>query len=63
MTESLVQELLLEINAHYETKLKAELITDTQMYMNFVKWVKRSFQRPSVKPDPLKTVTRKLIQA
>lgn len=49
MTESLVQELLLEINAHYETKLKAELITDTQMYMNFVKWVKRSFQRPPVK--------------
>lgn len=49
MTEQLVQQQLLEINAHYETKLKAGLITDTQMYMNFVKWVKREFKKPAPK--------------
>ena len=43
MTQDLINQILLEVNAHYEPRLKAGLITDTQMYSNFVKWVKRKF--------------------
>jgi len=43
MTQELVNQVLLEVNAHYEPRLKAGLITDTQMYSNFVKWIKRKF--------------------
>lgn len=55
MTQDLVNQILLEVNAHYEPRLKVGMITDTQMYSNFVKWIKRKFtpkQNPSsVKPD------------
>ena len=34
-------EILLEINPHYENKIRTGVVTDTQMYSNFVKWVKR----------------------
>ena len=34
-------EILLEINPHYENKIRTGAVTDTQMYSNFVKWVKR----------------------
>lgn len=43
MTQELVNQILLEVNAHYEPRLNAGLITDTQMYSNFVKWTKRKF--------------------
>ncbi len=43
MTQDLINQILLEVNAHYEPRLKAGLITDTQMYSNFVKWIKRKF--------------------
>lgn len=41
MTAQEVEPLLLQLNAHYETKLKAELLTSNQMYANFVKWIQR----------------------
>ncbi|ODN53048.1 replication protein, partial [Acinetobacter sp. 51m] len=34
MTQELVNQILLEVNAHYEPRLNAGLITDTQMYSN-----------------------------
>ena len=43
MTQELVNQILLEVNAHYEPRLNAGLITDTQMYSNFVKWIKRKY--------------------
>lgn len=42
MTAQEVEPLLLQLNAHYETKLKAELLTSNQMYANFVKWIQHS---------------------
>lgn len=36
-----VDELLLEVNPHYENKIITGAVTDTQMYSNFVKWIKR----------------------
>lgn len=39
-----VEELLLEINPHYESKIHTGAVTTTQMYSNFVKWVKRDFK-------------------
>ncbi|AIL78540.1 replication protein [Acinetobacter baumannii] len=50
MTQSEVDGWLLEINGYYSTKLEAGLLTDTQMYTNFVKWIKRNFS--SRKPAP-----------
>ena len=43
MTQELVNQILLEVNAHYEPRLNAGLITDTQMNSNFVKWIKRKY--------------------
>lgn len=45
MTQELVNRLLLEINAHYEPRLKADRVTDSQMYSNFVKWIKRDTKK------------------
>ncbi|WP_001046533.1 replication protein [Acinetobacter baumannii] len=50
MTQSEVDGWLLEINGYYSTKLEGGLLTDTQMYTNFVKWIKRNFS--SRKPVP-----------
>ncbi|WP_291370617.1 MULTISPECIES: replication protein [unclassified Acinetobacter] len=44
MTQELVNQVLLEINAHYEPRLKSGQLTDSQMYANFVKWVKRGYK-------------------
>lgn len=38
-----VEELLLEINPHYENKIITGAVTSTQMHSNFVKWVKRDY--------------------
>ncbi|MCT9545817.1 replication protein [Acinetobacter baumannii] len=50
MTQAEVDGWLLEINGYYSTKIQAGLLTDTQMYTNFVKWIKRNFS--SRKPAP-----------
>lgn len=41
INQAQVEELLLEINPHYESKIHTGAVTSTQMYSNFVKWVKR----------------------
>uniref|UniRef100_UPI0030089572 hypothetical protein n=1 Tax=Acinetobacter ursingii TaxID=108980 RepID=UPI0030089572 len=41
INQAQVDELLLEINPHYENKIIAGVISDSQMYSNFVKWIKR----------------------
>ena len=38
------EEILLEINPHYESKIHTGAVTNTQMYSNFVKWIKRDFK-------------------
>ncbi|HDK8954100.1 TPA: hypothetical protein PVK16_000885 [Acinetobacter baumannii] len=53
MTQAEVDGWLLEINGYYSTKIQAGLLTDTQMYTNFVKWIKRNFS--SRKPAQPKT--------
>lgn len=44
INQSQVDELLLEINPHYESKIHTGAVTITQMYSNFVKWIKRDFK-------------------
>ena len=51
MTQELVNQILLEVNAHYEPRLNAGLITDTQMYSNFVKWIKRKYTQKTYQPS------------
>lgn len=41
ISQAQVDELLLEINPHYENKIITGVISDNQMYSNFVKWIKR----------------------
>ncbi|WP_339352761.1 hypothetical protein [Acinetobacter beijerinckii] len=41
INQAQVEELLLEINPHYESKIHTGAVTPNQMYSNFVKWVKR----------------------
>ncbi|EHU1267573.1 hypothetical protein PL734_003649 [Acinetobacter baumannii] len=43
INQAQVEELLLEINPHYESKIHTGAVTSTQMYSNFVKWVKRDY--------------------
>ncbi|MGL2983376.1 replication protein [Acinetobacter baumannii] len=57
MTQSEVDGWLLEINGYYSTKLEAGLLTDTQMYTNFVKWIKRNFSsRKQAQPQTSRNV-------
>ncbi len=44
INQAQVEELLLEINPHYENKIITGAVTSTQMYSNFVKWVKREYK-------------------
>lgn len=44
INQAQVEELLLEINPHYESKIHTGAVTPNQMYSNFVKWVKRDFK-------------------
>lgn len=41
ITQAQAEEILLEVNPHYENKIHTGAVTDSQMYSNFVKWVKR----------------------
>ncbi|MBE9400917.1 replication protein [Acinetobacter albensis] len=52
MTQELVNQVLIEVNAFYEPRLKAGLLTENHMYSNFVKWVKRGYKpKPQTKPN------------
>lgn len=44
VSQDQVDQLLLEINPHYENKIHIGAVTSTQMYSNFVKWVKRDYK-------------------
>ena len=44
MTQECVNQVLIEVNSFYETRLKAGLIPENLMYSNFVKWVKRGYK-------------------
>ena len=44
VSQDQVDQLLLEINPHYENKIITGAVTSTQMYSNFVKWVKRDYK-------------------
>ena len=44
ITQDQAEEILLEINPHYESKIHTGAVTSTQMYSNFVKWIKRDFK-------------------
>ncbi|MCW1893181.1 replication protein [Acinetobacter baumannii] len=44
VSQDQVDQLLLEINPHYENKIHTGAVTSTQMYSNFVKWVKRDYK-------------------
>ncbi|MFK6097807.1 replication protein [Acinetobacter baumannii] len=50
MTQAEAETWLLEINGYYSSKIEAGLLNDTQMYTNFVKWIKRSYS--TRKPAP-----------
>jgi hypothetical protein len=41
ITQDQAEEILLEINPHYESKIHTGAVGDAQMYSNFVKWIKR----------------------
>ena len=41
INQTQAEEILLEVNPHYENKIHIGAVSDTQMYSNFVKWVKR----------------------
>ena len=45
MTQELVNQILLEVNPHYENRIKSGHLTDNQMYSNFVKWVKSDYSK------------------
>ena len=50
MTQQEIDSWLIEINGYYSTKIESGSVTETQMYSNFVKWIKRSFT--TRKPAP-----------
>jgi len=52
MTQEQVTEVLLEVNAYYEARIQSGQISNTQMYSNFVKWVKRQFTPKTQKTVP-----------
>lgn len=59
MSQDEVNHWLVEINAHYEPKIKAGLVSESQMYSNFVKWVKRNYKKPKHSQHPEKPQSAK----
>lgn len=53
MTQQEIDSWLIEINGYYSTKIESGSVSDTQMYSNFVKWIKRNYQPR--KPAPKET--------
>ncbi|MFI7752237.1 replication protein [Acinetobacter baumannii] len=63
MTQAEVDGWLLEINGYYSTKLEAGLLTDTQMYTNFVKWIKRNFSSRKQAPKAPEQIDSRNVNA
>ena len=42
LNQNEVTEILLEVNAYYERHIRSDAVSDSGMYSNFVKWVKRN---------------------
>ncbi|QXA07952.1 replication protein [Acinetobacter pittii] len=61
MTQVEAETWLLEINGYYSSKIEAGLLNDTQMYTNFVKWIKRSYS--TRKPAPQQMDSRNVNDA
>lgn len=61
MTQAEAETWLLEINGYYSSKIEAGLLNDTQMYTNFVKWIKRSYS--TRKPAPQQIDSRNVNEA
>ncbi|NUG21189.1 hypothetical protein HUN15_00135 [Acinetobacter lactucae] len=61
MTQLEAETWLLEINGYYSSKIEAGLLNDTQMYTNFVKWIKRSYS--TRKPAPQQMDSRNVNDA
>lgn len=59
MSQDEVNHWLVEINAHYEPKIKVGLVSENQMYSNFVKWVKRNYKKPKQSQHPEKPQSAK----
>jgi hypothetical protein len=61
ITQDQAEEILLEINPHYKNKIITGGVDDTQMYSNFVKWIKRDNKlveklfEQAVKSQPIDT--------
>ncbi|MFW2042274.1 hypothetical protein ACG94V_12805 [Acinetobacter sp. ULE_I001] len=51
MTPELINQILLEVNSYYQTRLEAGTLEPRAMYMNFVKWVKRDPRLYNQTPD------------
>ena len=52
MTQEAVEQVLLEVNPYYQQKILTGAVTDSLMYSNFVKWIKRKFvQKPKTTPQ------------
>ena len=45
ITQSEMETILLEVNARYERQIRSDLVSDSKMYSNFVKWVKGDFSK------------------
>lgn len=45
ITQSEMENTLLEVNAHYERQIRSDSVSDSKMYSNFVKWVKGDFSK------------------
>ncbi|KAF1020495.1 MAG: hypothetical protein GAK29_03633 [Acinetobacter bereziniae] len=45
LTQSEMENTLLEVNAHYERQIRSDSVSDSKMYSNFVKWVKGDFSK------------------
>jgi phage replication O-like protein O len=45
LTQNEMEITLLEVNAHYERQIRSDLVSDSKMYSNFVKWVKGDFSK------------------
>ncbi|WP_262440995.1 hypothetical protein [Acinetobacter nosocomialis] len=63
MTQAEVDGWLLEINGYYSTKIQAGLLTDTQMYTNFVKWIKRNFSSRKQAPKAPEQIDSRNVNA
>lgn len=45
LTQDEMENILLEVNAHYERHIRSDAVSDSKMYSNFVKWVKGDFSK------------------